>query len=693
MIEHRLDYSKPYRVVVYLRMSSDKQNPRSPEQQLTEIKRRLKALKLNWKIVAVYRDEAISGRLTQKRKDFSRMLSDIRSQKIQVDLILVDTAERFGRSDQMVEKRRELHYKHGVLVLTADSNFSDPNTPQGRALAMVDQFRSTEDGRVKAHHVNRGKRDAVSQKKWPGGAPPLGYRLQPVVRPERGRDVIEYSTLVFDAETKGIVQRIFQLADEKAWGQVRIARALNADPAVPGILKPFSDALVGYVLKNEIYCGVLVWGKYSSDVFDDTHVRKANNSSEIERVEGFCEPLVDPQVWARVNEQRSRRGELMWAARRLAKNADKKLIAPPCPGLTLVYPLTGLLRCAHCGRSMRPQSSKYKPNGELKAQYLSYFCPGSLGDQCVNRRRVDGHWLWQVVADTIRARLLSTSSDWLPELKQRVSEELRRLQDVRRPDQDGLIREKSDLQLTIDGLGRSLAKPDLADLVRTDIETRQYEALKRRQDIDNLLELEGQHQTNLDALLDMNRVAQKLDQLAKVLASDNPTRLNLELSLHIDRIDCFSDGHVEQRTCLLGGLADVREALSATSENSAGLSATERACSQKVQFRMRPKLRVFSDGLPNAELNAATHVAADPNRFAGLGEEWFWIDRFEKPVVLSWPREHAAEVLKMRLETGWSFVKLGKHFGKSKHTMRAAVKIALQAGELPDLDGEAVDEI
>jgi DNA invertase Pin-like site-specific DNA recombinase len=140
-------------------MSSDLQNERSPEQQEAEIRHRLQSLGYPWQIVKVYTDRAKSGRLQRNRPDYQRMMDDIRSGAVVTDLILVDTLERLGRLDDMPTIRKELRDRHGVLVLTADSGFADPTTPQGRALGMVEAFRSTEDGRIKAYNVLRGERE------------------------------------------------------------------------------------------------------------------------------------------------------------------------------------------------------------------------------------------------------------------------------------------------------------------------------------------------------------------------------------------------------------------------------------------------------------------------------------------------------------------------------------------------------
>lgn len=39
MLKRTFDFAKHYRCVVYVRMCSDKQDPRSPKQQIDEIKR------------------------------------------------------------------------------------------------------------------------------------------------------------------------------------------------------------------------------------------------------------------------------------------------------------------------------------------------------------------------------------------------------------------------------------------------------------------------------------------------------------------------------------------------------------------------------------------------------------------------------------------------------------------------------
>lgn len=187
MIPPKFDLLKRYRVVIYARMSSDLQNERSIQQQIEQIHGRLRSNGLNWEVVRIYEDSGISGRTERKRPGFQQMMADIRLGRQNVDLIVIDTMERLGRNDQMASTRSMLRDRFGVLIVTADTNFEDPTSASGRTNAMLQEWRSTEENRVKAYQVSRGKSDAVRQGFWPGGPVPFGFKLLLPQSVESGR--------------------------------------------------------------------------------------------------------------------------------------------------------------------------------------------------------------------------------------------------------------------------------------------------------------------------------------------------------------------------------------------------------------------------------------------------------------------------------------------------------------------------
>ncbi len=406
MLKRRFDPAKPLRVTLYLRMSSDDQNPRSPHQQRDTIETTLKRLGYPWVITKAYVDEGISGRYLLRRPSFQNMLRDIRTGTAKVDAILVDTFERFGRADDLATLRHELYQLHGVLILTADSQFSDPTSVSGKALAAFESLRATEDNRIKAHNVLRGKRDAARQGHWPGGPAPFGYKLQSVLVERQGRQEVDHCVLVPDPDTAWIVQRIFELALTQGLGSTRIARLLNHDSNIPARHKPIYDQTVCYWLQQPIYYGELVWEEHSTEVVDDRRVIERNSEEEFVRVPDFCQSLVSREVWDAVQEVRRVRSERAREARRARKDDGGKQIAAVIPGLALSYLLSGLVVCGHCHRSMTISSSPAYTNkdGETR-RYPSYICPGFTSGACPNGIRVPEPWLRDTVVELICQRL------------------------------------------------------------------------------------------------------------------------------------------------------------------------------------------------------------------------------------------------------------------------------------------------
>src|SRR5262249_30255209 len=132
------------------------------------------------------------------------------------------------------------------------------------------------------------------------------------------------------------------------------------------------------------------------------------------------------------------------------------------------------------------------------------------------------------------------------------------------------------------------------------------------------------------AVVDPEQVVDRLNRLAEVLARGDPTRGNLELSLHIDSIRCYQDARVVVRTCKLGALAGATDLLSqpdAVAPESSAASGEALV----AKPRRRAVRRVGEADGDQSELYAAAHAAAAVDRFPGLGPEWFWEDTFHIP--------------------------------------------------------------
>ena len=282
---------------------------------------------------------------------------------------------------------------------------------------------------------------------------------------------------------------------------------------------------------------------------------------------------------------------------------------------------------------------------------------------------------------------------WLPELMERLRQHLAALEDAEPDRGAALMNELSELDANIRGWTLTLANPELARELRAVIEQQGEEALQRKRQIEQQLREQAAIHSQAEEILDPGDVLSRLDRLADVLAMNNPTLCNLELSFHIDRIDCHADGRVEMRTCQLGALTGACELVADASPCQA-LDKTSAAPCRSANCsgpRRRTRLRLDDVDAPRSQLQASADFAADPDRFADLGDEWFWVDVFHVPEkTASWAEENAEAVqrrfaeLKAASGRKPSLTVLADEFGKSRPTISAALKIAEHGGPIRD---------
>jgi uncharacterized protein (DUF433 family) len=263
-------------------------------------------------------------------------------------------------------------------------------------------------------------------------------------------------------------------------------------------------------------------------------------------------------------------------------------------------------------------------------------------------------------------------ADWFRPLLEQVQQELNRLTADRHDRRPALLNELEAVRKQIQGWSLSLANPDLNQATRTEIEADLGKAVRHREELKRHLDEANAIRRQTQVLVDPEQIADRLNRLAEVLAANNPTRGNLELSLHVDVIRCYEDGRVVVRTCKLGALAGTTELLAAPV-----LAAAEETTNLEGTYKMKPRrrpMRRVGDG-DSSELRTAAETATDVERFTGLGAEWFWEDEFRIPEANFWSKENAAAVAELRAQ-GWTHERLASHFEVTVPTIRKALRIA-----------------
>lgn len=264
---------------------------------------------------------------------------------------------------------------------------------------------------------------------------------------------------------------------------------------------------------------------------------------------------------------------------------------------------------------------------------------------------------------------------WLPDLLSRVEAGLEHRITGNENQRPALELELQQIAENVQGWNASLAKPKLPAAVREAVENQWAAAAERQQEIEAQLSELDQTGVQVEQLVQPEQVVERLERLADVLATNDPTRGNLELSLHIDRITCRKDGGVQLRMCKLGIMPDAVELLATPKVKPPGAEPAKAIASRA---RRRGKLRVVDDDA-EVDLRAQADFIADVDRFAGLGDEWFWIDEFAIPESSSWASQNAEAVFRRRQAERLPYSQLATEFGVTSPTIGAAIRLYLAA--------------
>ncbi len=334
------------KTAIYCRLSEEDRNKRLETDDSESIQNQKSmllqyAMEQGWEVYNIYSDDDYTG-ADRKRPEFNRLLRDAEQHKF--DIVLCKTQSRFTRELELVEK-----YIHGLFPIWGI-----------RFVSIVDNADTANKGNKKSRQINglvnewyledmsENIRSVLTNKRQNGlhiGAfAPYGYKKDP---DQKGH-------LIIDEEAAVVVQEVFTLFSQ-GYGKTAIARMLN-DRGIPNPTeykrlhgfryqqpKMKNSTLWKYtaisdMLINEIYIGNMVQGKYGS-VSYKTKQNKPRPKEMWYRVEGTHEPIIDCDLWSRVQSLIKQR----------AKPFDVGTI-----GL-----FARKARCANCGYIMR--SSKTAP--------------------------------------------------------------------------------------------------------------------------------------------------------------------------------------------------------------------------------------------------------------------------------------------------------------------------------------------
>lgn len=327
-------YNNDIVVAIYKRVSTDDQAREGHSLEEQEKIIRSYCDTYGYKVYKVYSDEGFSGKETTKRKQFNKMMSDMKAKKfnkiiaLKLDRITRDlfdfvsftkTLDKYNCGFEFVMERFDTTSSTGRMVLYILGVFAQFEREMIRERTLI------------------GVKGAVNKGHY-GGPIPLGYRKDP-----------ESKLFLIDEETSLIVKEIFDLClkgktyfqiakiMKDKYGYMTFNRRDKKTGEVYQVQKRWGDSTIGTILNNKIYYGV--W----------EHRKQVKEAESVE-ISGFIPPIITKEVFDECQE----------CIRRNARNYYR----------SKQYLFLQKIVCPKCGCVMACAGTR-KPNGK---EYLYYKC-------------------------------------------------------------------------------------------------------------------------------------------------------------------------------------------------------------------------------------------------------------------------------------------------------------------------------
>lgn len=185
------------RACAYIRVSKERPDMVSPEQQLGKV--RLQAEIMGADLLRVYEDIDITGK-HDKRPSFQEMIADIKQNMY--DVCLIYAINRFARNVQDFHKYISIMDKYDCALVSVSQNF-DTSTPMGRFMRNILAEFAQLEVEILSETVKDNMVANAARGRWNGGRPPHGYKADGkdlAINPDEAPAVIK----AFDMAAQGI---------------------------------------------------------------------------------------------------------------------------------------------------------------------------------------------------------------------------------------------------------------------------------------------------------------------------------------------------------------------------------------------------------------------------------------------------------------------------------------------------------
>lgn len=340
------------KVAAYARVSASSESAgNSLSAQISYYNRRIMS-NPEWDYAGFYADDGITGTRKACREQFRRLLHDCDMGKI--DLILTKSISRFARNTlDLLEILRHLR-DIGVEVFFERENITSFGG-EGELMVTILASFAQEESRSISDNIKWGIRKGFEMGKQ-NSFVLYGYRM-------RGGEI---EIVPSEAEVVRLIYSNF-LAGFTMRDTEKQLSAMGVRSYYGG---HFSKSAIYDILRQEKYTGNMLLQKYF--IKDHISHKKCRNKGELPMyyVEHSHEPIIDREIFERVQQEIARRRELgIFANPRVKTNC-----------------FTGKIVCVHCGRNFRRYTKSRRNRDSFKIWRCSV--KNKLGASACDRRDI-----------------------------------------------------------------------------------------------------------------------------------------------------------------------------------------------------------------------------------------------------------------------------------------------------------------
>ena len=336
-----------------------------------------------FEIVGEYEDAGKSGKSIEGRTEFNRMMEDIKSGKDGISYVLVFKLSRFGRNAADVLSTLQIMQDFDVNLICVEDGIDSSKDAGKLMISVLSAVAEIERENIRIQTME-GRIQKAREGRWNGGFAPYGYALKDGV-------------LVINEEEAEAIRIIFDQYVNTDMGANGVARYL-ANHGIGKIQRQngnaplFNAALIRQILKNQVYCGKIAYGRRKTEKVHGTRNEyQIVWSDDFLLVDGLHEGIVSEELWQA-------------AQVKMAAQAKKYEKVNPTPS-THVHLLTTLIKCPLCGAGMYGnKATTRRKDGTPYAPSYYYACKHrrmDRGHKCEYKKQVPEKVIDQAVAEII----------------------------------------------------------------------------------------------------------------------------------------------------------------------------------------------------------------------------------------------------------------------------------------------------